>query len=228
MCGRFDRHRPVVEFGDVIDELDFSDGDPVAPSYNVAPSQKAAVACRTDSGIRLLDLTWGLVPSWLTREGFSKPINARAETVADKPMFRDAFRRARCLVLCDGYYEWRSEKAGVKQPYYITTINGDPFVMAGIWAQNTNFDKAMIESFCVITTEANDSCREVHHRMPLILEKNQHDKWLSNAKLDSDTAAVLLKPPRQEMKLRPVSRYVNAPANNGPQCIASLQNQETV
>ena len=110
MCGRFDRHRPVAEFGDVINGLDFSDDDPVVPSYNVAPSQRAAVVCRTDAGVRLLDLTWGLVPTWLKREGFSKPINARAETLADKPMFRDAFRKTRCLVLCDGYYEWRSEK----------------------------------------------------------------------------------------------------------------------
>lgn len=228
MCGRFDRHRPVVEFGDVIDGLDFSDGDPAAPSYNVAPSQRATVACRTDSGVRLLDLTWGLVPSWLKREGLSKPINARAETLSDKPMFRDAFRGTRCLVLCDGYYEWRPEKTGGKQAYYITTVDNDPFVMAGIWAQNTNFDRTTIESFCVITTEANDSCREVHHRMPLILSCDKHKEWLSNRRLDSDTVAAVLKPSCQEMKLRPVSRYVNAPANNGPLCIASLQDQENV
>ena len=228
MCGRFDRHRPVAEFGDVIDGLDFSDDDPVAPSYNVAPSQRAAVACRTDAGVRLLDLTWGLVPTWLKREGFSKPINARAETLADKPMFRDAFRMTRCLVLCDGYYEWRSEKTGVKQPYYITTLDGNPFVMAGIWAQNANFDQTVIQSFCVITTEANDSCREVHHRMPLILNKTEHKEWLSDGRLDANTEAAIIQPSCQEMKLKPVSRYVNAPANNGPQCIASFQDQETV
>ncbi|MEK9785013.1 MAG: SOS response-associated peptidase [Gammaproteobacteria bacterium] len=223
MCGRFDRHRPVSAFTEVIDGVSSFDESLVPESYNVAPSQRAAAARSVDGRATLVSLQWGFVPAWSKNPQLSRPINARAETLAEKPMFRDAFRTGRCLILCDGYYEWRVAPGEAKQPFYITLESAEPFVMAGLWARNEGLQDGPIESFCVVTTEANESCRAVHHRMPLILEKKHHARWLESTRLDTSSAAVLLKVPDSRMGLTPVSRFVNSPANNGPQCIAPIE-----
>ncbi|HCX86756.1 MAG TPA: hypothetical protein DG761_01885 [Gammaproteobacteria bacterium] len=224
MCGRFDRHRTVAGFLEVIDAPDLpgQDTDPVAPSYNIAPSQQAAAVCVTDTGPRLAPLTWGFVPAWAKNPRMPRPINARAETLAQKPMFRDGFRTRRCLVLCDGYYEWQRRADGSKQPFHITLEDGAPFVMAGLWARNTTLTAEVIESFCVITTEASEFCREIHPRMPLILERTHHQEWLKASSLDLDTATAMLETCPQPLHLSPVSRFVNSPANDGPECISPI------
>ena len=226
MCGRFDRHRPVSDFLEVIDAPDLIvQDDSVAPSYNVAPSQQAAVVCATDTGPRLTPLTWGFVPAWAKDLKMPKPINARAETLGQKPMFRDGFRASRCLVLCDGYFEWQRQADGAKQPFYITPEDGTPFVMAGLWAQNTTLTAEAIESFCVITTEASEFCRDVHPRMPVILERTHHREWLKASSLDLDAATAMLTSYSQPLHLAPVSRFVNSPANDSPQCISPIRGE---
>ena len=227
MCGRFDRHQPVAEFLEVIDapDLIIRDADPVAPSYNIAPSQQAAVVCATDTGPRLTPLTWGFVPAWAKDLKMPKPINARAETLGQKPMFRDGFRASRCLVLCDGYFEWQRQADGAKQPFYITPEDGTPFVMAGLWAQNTTLTAEVIESFCVITTEASEFCRDVHPRMPVILQRTHHREWLKASSLDLDAATAMLTNYSQPLHLAPVSRFVNSPANDSPQCISPIREE---
>ena len=224
MCGRFDRHRPVSDFLKVIDAPDLivQSNDSVAPSYNVAPSRAAAVVCATDTGPGLRSLTWGFVPAWAKNPKMPKPINARAETLGQKPMFRDGFRASRCLVLCDGYFEWQRHADGTKQPFYITLEDGAPFVMAGLWAHNTTLTAQPIESFCVITTEASEFCRDIHPRMPMILDRTHHQEWLKASSLDLDTATAILRPISQRLRSSPVSRFVNSPANDSPQCISPI------
>ena len=226
MCGRFDRHRPVSDFLEVIDAPDLIvQDDSVAPSYNVAPSREAAVVCATDTGPSLRPLTWGFVPAWAKDLKMPKPINARAETLGQKPMFRDGFRASRCLVLCDGYFEWQRQADGAKQPFYITPEDGTPFVMAGLWAQNTTLTAEVIESFCVITTEASEFCRDVHPRMPVILQRTHHREWLKASSLDLDAATAMLTSYSQPLHLAPVSRFVNSPANDSPQCISPIRGE---
>jgi len=226
MCGRFDRHRPVSDFLEVIDAPDLIiQDDSVAPSYNVAPSREAAVVCATDTGPSLRPLTWGFVPAWAKDLKMPKPINARAETLGQKPMFRDGFRASRCLVLCDGYFEWQRQADGAKQPFYITPEDGTPFVMAGLWAQNTTLTAEVIESFCVITTEASEFCRDVHPRMPVILQRTHHREWLKASSLDLDAATAMLTNYSQPLHLAPVSRFVNSPANDSPQCISPIREE---
>jgi putative SOS response-associated peptidase YedK len=224
MCGRFDRHRPVTDFLEMIGipGLVFGEGHSVAPSYNVAPSREAIAVCAGDAGTAPKALVWGFTPAWAKNPKMPKPINARAETVAEKPMFRDGFRSSRCLVLCDGYYEWQRQADGTKQPFYLTVEDGAPFLMAGLWARNTTLAESPVESFCVITTEANASCRQVHPRMPLILNPEHHEAWLNPSSLNLDTVAEMLRPPTNAMRLSAVSRFVNSPNNDSPQCIAPI------
>ena len=225
MCGRFDRHRALADFTEAIEGLRLPGDDLLPGSYNIAPSQQAAAVCASEEGPKLCSLQWGLVPGWARKEGLSRPINARAETVAEKPMFRESFKTGRCLVLADGYYEWRSAAGSAKQPFYITLENGAPFVMAGIWAKNTALAPNPIESFCLITTDANASCKEVHHRMPLILHRDHHAKWLAGSKLTEDEAQSMLQPYPGGLRLTPVSRFVNSPANNSAECIRPMNNE---
>jgi len=226
MCGRFDRHRPVSDFLEVIDAPDLIvQDDSVAPSYNVAPSREAAVVCATDTGPSLRPLTWGFVPAWAKDLKMPKPINARAETLGQKPMFRDGFRASRCLVLCDGYFEWQRQADGAKQPFYITPEDGTPFVMAGLWAQNTTLTAEVIESFCVITTEASEFCRDVHPRMPVILQRTHHREWLKASSLDLDAATAMLTSYSQPLHLAPVSRFVNSPARCTGDCHSPIREE---
>jgi len=222
MCGRFDRHTPLSAFEDVVDGLSASESHLIAESYNIAPSQNAAVIRGSDRGPELVPLHWGFVPAWSKNKSLSRPINARGETLSEKAMFKDAFKSARCLVLCDGYYEWQKSSEGSKTPFYITPVSDKPFVMAGLWARNEALEGKPIETFCIITVEANASCKEVHHRMPLILDVERHREWLVSKALAADAKAAMLRVPDIAMRLTAVSRFVNSPANNSPQCIAPI------
>jgi len=223
LCGRFDRHRPVADFIEVVDSLILDEPESAPPSYNIAPSQQALVVCRSESGPVVRALQWGLVPAWVKTPKMARPINARAETIAQKPMFRDAFKASRCLVLCDGYYEWQLRPDGSKQPYRLALEGGAPFVMAGLWARNTRFTVEPLNTFCIVTTQASSHCKDIHPRMPVILDREHHQQWLDESSQSLDTIAAMLRPYEKELSVTPVSRIVNSPANNGPQCIAPLQ-----
>jgi putative SOS response-associated peptidase YedK len=191
--------------------------------YNIAPTQAVPVVRQTGSRRELALLRWGLIPHWAREErtGYSM-INARAETVAQKPAFRAAMRTRRCLVPADGFYEWRA--AGrVKQPYHIRLRDADVFAFAGLWEHWTGEDGREIESFTIIVTDANEQLRPIHDRMPVILSPGDYALWLDPAVRDPQRLMPLLKPyPSERVLLTPVSPRVNSPGNDDPDCIAPV------
>jgi putative SOS response-associated peptidase YedK len=166
-------------------------------------------------------LRWGLVPPWAEDQKIgNRLINARAETAAGKPSFRAAFKRRRCLVPADGFYEW--QKVGrAKQPYYIRLKDGAPFAFAGLWEHWQGADGEIIESCTLLTTEANDLMRPIHERMPVMLKPEDFGRWLDrDAPAGKALAALLCPYPAEAMTAYPVSAHVNNPRNDGPACVA--------
>lgn len=211
MCGRFAFYSPA----EAAAELFGASGTlAVKPRYNVAPTQPVA-SIRTagpEDERELVLLRWGLVPFWAKDPAIgNRMINARAETVAEKPAFRAAYRRRRCLVLADGFYEWHKEGSG-KVPYFISLASEQPFAFAGLWEhwQSKESDD-VIESATLITSGANAFMSRLHHRMPVILEPAMADRWLAGEDGVID-AAVDKTPP---LRAWPVSRTVNSPQNEG-------------
>ena len=221
MCGRFTLTSPDSGIAAQFSLLDLP---PLEPRYNIAPTQPvAAVRMAVEGAAReLVMLQWGLVPSWAKDPQVgSRLINARSETVAEKPAFRDALRRRRCLVLADGFYEWQKLDGG-KQPFYFRLRGGGAFGFAGLW-ERWQGPPGIIESCTLITTEANDLLRSVHDRMPVILHPRDHDLWLDRGIRQSELLIPLLRPyPSEEMTAYPVSRRVNSPENDDTQCIEPL------
>jgi putative SOS response-associated peptidase YedK len=167
-------------------------------------------------------LRWGLVPSWADDPAVgNRLINARAETVASKPSFRAAFRQRRCLVPADGFYEWQKQ-AGKKQPFYIHLRGGGPFAFAGLWERWQGADEP-IESFTIVTTEANELVRSLHERMPVILPREAYKHWLDPAYAKLEELQALLRPyPAEEMAAFPVSTRVNSPRVDDAACIVPV------
>ena len=213
----------MADFIEAVDGLTLDEPESAPPSYNIAPSQRALIVRGSELGPVVHALHWGLVPAWAKTSKMVRPINARAETVAEKPMFRDAFKVSRCLVLCDGYYEWQLRPDGSKQPYRLALEGSAPFVMAGLWARNTRFTAEPLETFCIVTTQASSRCNDIHPRMPVILDREHHQQWLDRSLQSLSAIVAMLRPYEKELSVTPVSRIVNSPANNGPQCIAPLQ-----
>lgn len=190
------------------------------PRYNIAPTQPVpTVLLRNESQRQLQLLHWGLIPSWAKdpRMG-AKMINARAETIAEKPSFRSAFRRRRCLIVADGFYEWqRRDKR--KQPYYFRVGAGELFAFAGLWEHWQNAAGDEIESCTIVTTDPNDLMQSIHDRMPVILHPQDYDRWLDPA-TESSRLLELLRPfEANEMQHYPVSLEVNNPRHDSPNCI---------
>lgn len=213
----------MADFIEAVDGLTLDEPESAPPSYNIAPSQRALIVRGSELGPVVHALHWGLVPAWAKTSKMVRPINARAETVAEKPMFRDAFKVSRCLVLCDGYYEWQLRPDGSKQPYRLALEGSAPFVMAGLWARNTRFTAEPLETFCIVTTQASSRCNDIHPRMPVILDREHHQQWLDRSLQSLSAIVAMLRPYEKDLSVTPVSRIVNSPANNGPQCIAPLQ-----
>jgi putative SOS response-associated peptidase YedK len=221
MCGRYSFTSPLEAVRRL---FAVSGGGNLAPRYNIAPTQPAVVvrpSPKPDQERELAILTWGLVPSWAKDPSMAaKLINARAETVAEKPSFRNAFRRRRCLVPADGFYEWKAAPGG-KQPYRIAFEDERPFAFAGLWEHWQGADGSEIESFAIVTTEANELLRPLHPRMPVILDPEQHAPWLDPA---TEDAALLLGPyAGRGLRCYPVSRHVNNVRNDDPECIRPLK-----
>ncbi len=168
-------------------------------------------------------LKWGFIPAWAQDPAIgNRMINARADTVAEKPAFRDAFRRRRCLMVADGFYEWQKTN-GKKQPYFIGMRDESPFAFAGLWECWADPFSGPIESCALITTDANDIVRPIHDRMPVILEPKSYDKWLDPEVGDKAELRELLVPlPAEKMKTYPVSTLVNKVENNSPECAAPV------
>jgi putative SOS response-associated peptidase YedK len=220
MCGRFTQRSKLNL---LLQQFAIEDHDPhyqLDPRYNIAPSQDVAVVRMINQGQRQLAmLRWGLIPSWADdpKIGY-RMINARSDSVATKPSFRTAFKRRRCLIPADGFYEWKNE-GKTKQPYLIELTGGELFAFAGLWESWRGADPP-IESCTIITTEANELLSELHDRMPVILSPNDYQPWLDPANEDRESLERLLDPyPASQMRYIAVSTTVNNARNEGPECI---------
>ncbi len=195
MCGRYS----ITTAPEALRALFAFEGQPnLAPRFNVAPTQSVPVVRRQDDGSRQLSqLRWGLVPFWAKDLSIgAKMINARAETVAEKPSFRQAFAKRRCLIPADGFYEWRPGKAakGPKQPFRIEFEGRQPFAFAGLWESwGSRSEGTRIESVTIVTTDANETLRSLHHRMPVILGPDVFESWLA-PETQSEELLALLRP----------------------------------
>ena len=222
MCGRFTLRvdlRSVVERFRLHDpaQLDWE------PRFNIAPTQTILAVRRNAAGEReLVGLRWGLIPSWAKDAAIgNRLINARAETVSEKPAFRAAYARRRCLVPADGYYEWMRGEKGQKQPYWIGLRDQPLFAIAGLWETWRDPKGARIESVTLLTTAANGATRSIHPRMPVILRPGLEPTWLGETDATRDELSACLMPYRSAaMNFFPVSSYVSRPQNEGPQCVA--------
>ena len=226
MCGRYSLTSPLEELCEV---FGFTERPNLAARANIAPSQEvAAVRLGEDESEprRFVWLRWGLIPAWAKDAGVgSRMINARAETVAEKPAFRAAFRARRCLILADGFYEWRAE-GGRKQPYRIARPDGRPFAFAGLWERWQDPEGGeKVESCSIVTTEANDLLRPIHPRMPVILDEDAFGLWLA-PETAREAALALLKPCAPgELTCYRVSPRINSPANDDLALIEPLEGE---
>jgi putative SOS response-associated peptidase YedK len=215
VCGRYAFYSPAEA---VRRTFALDDVPALEPRYNIAPTQDVPAVRAGEEGARSFAmLHWGLVPRWARERAIgNRMINARAETVAEKPAFRDAFRRRRCLVLTDGWYEWQVAPGG-KQPGFIRTAAGQPFAFAGLWERwQDHATGSMLESCTILTTEAAEGIRKIHERMPVVLAEADWDRWLDTAFSDAGTLSGLLRPfVAGALEAWPVSRQVNAPKNQG-------------
>lgn len=220
MCGRYTLFTPLERF---IERFHLSTLVNLAPHYNIAPSQSVPIVRESDGGRELAMLQWGLVPFWAKQVKTSyQMINARAETVATKPAFKNAFRQRRCLIPADGFYEWRAGPHS-KQPYYISLKDNDLFAFAGLWERWEGGTSEVIESCAIIVTAANELIQPIHDRMPVILEPEDYALWLNNESFDAARLNALLQPyPAEQMQAYPVSSRVNSPKNDDQGCVTPL------
>lgn len=221
MCGRFTlRHSGEA----IASAFGLNEVPQLQPRYNIAPTQLVSTVLGSlDSVHELHHLHWGLIPSWAKNSKMgARLINARAETVGEKPAFRSAFRHRRCLVVADGFYEWQRQE-NKKQPFYFRLQNDQPFAFAGLWERWKSPEGEEIQSCTILTTEANDLLRSIHNRMPVILDPKDYDLWLDPAVQNTEPLQQLLRPYQPEaMTSYAVSTKVNSPTNNTPECINSL------
>lgn len=218
MCGRY----ALISSPELIRRLLAYLDQPNFPlRYNIAPTQPVAIVRLAEGQRRFALVRWGLLPSWVKDpRTFSLVINARAETLNDKPAFRNAMKRRRCLIPADGFYEWKAE-GDRKRPCFVRMKDGGPFAFAGLWETWIGPNGEEMDSAVIVTVPANSLLRPVHDRMPAILEPAEHVPWLDSDHVDQKTAAMLLKPAREGLlEFHEVSTAVNRTANDGPDLIA--------
>ena len=228
VCGRINlRTSPVelAEFFDLFREPEW------LPRYNLGPMQQILVVRIKPDGVRLAEpVQWGLVPSW-SRDttGAAHMINARSDSVADKPAFRVPFRQQRCLIPASGFYEWQHIDRKTKQAWHIFRTDGQPLILAGLWEHWRAPDGDILESCAAMTTEANDSMAEIHTRMPVILSREMADVWLDPHLTDTVPLREMLVPcPSDWLAKNPVSQFVNQIHNDSPECIRPVKSLRTL
>jgi putative SOS response-associated peptidase YedK len=218
MCGRFTLRQPAHAVGE---QFGLDAVPAFEPRYNIAPTQSVlAVRHAAGTGKEAVFLRWGLVPSWASDLSIgNRLLNARAETIAEKPSFRAAFKHRRCLIVADGFYEWQSV-AGKKQPIHFRFRDGRLFAFAGLWEHWNVPDGPAIETCTILTTTSNELIRPLHDRMPVILDPDHREAWLDPQFADRDALQSWLIPwPAEEMTGVPASMRVNNPRNEGPACL---------
>ncbi|MGO9117515.1 MAG: SOS response-associated peptidase [Desulfomonilaceae bacterium] len=227
MCGRFVLMTPGAS---VAERFKLEEVPDLEPRYNIAPTQKVAIIrLNPETHQRRLGLAkWGLIPFWAKDSSIgNRLINARAESAAEKPAFRSAFKSRRCLVPADGYYEWKKGKGGQKQPYLARNADGSPFAFAGLWEKWQAPEDEVIESCTILTTDANDLTQSIHDRMPVILHPKDYDLWLDPQKKDPNLLKTLLRPyPSEEMIVKPVSPKVNKSTCDALDCVEAIHKTE--
>ena len=214
MCGRY----CITSAPEAIRALFRYREQPNFPArYNVAPTQPVPIVRMAEGEREFALVRWGLIPAWVKDpKGFSLLINARAESVNDKPAFRNAMKRRRCLFPADGFYEWKPERGG-KRPYFARPIGGGPMAFAGLWETWIGPNGEEMETAAIVTTEANQEMAAVHHRAPVIVPPEQFDLWLDCKNVDEKIAAELLAPaPDGSMQVYEISPAVNRVANDAP------------
>jgi putative SOS response-associated peptidase YedK len=222
MCGRFTLR---TRSASLIEQFGGAPPPELGLRYNIAPTQMVAIVrSAPDTSVRQWQMVrWGLIPSWAKDASIgNRMINARAESIADKPSFRTAFRRRRCLIPADGYFEWQ-KTGSAKQPYYIRLDDDRPFAMAGLWERWLNpATNEPLQSCTIITTQANPLTQPIHDRMPVILDMADYEIWLDPQMQDPERLGILLRPfEGSSLRADPVETYVNSPRNDDPRCIKS-------
>lgn len=217
MCGRFAR---IVSDRKLREKYRLRETPQLQERYNIAPSQPVAAVRDTDEGRELVLLRWGLIPSWSKDDKIGyKLINARSETVAEKPSFRSAFKQRRCVIPASGFYEWAKQGTGRKQPFFISPRDGELFSFAGLWECWHDPEGEVVESCTILTTTANEVMQPIHERMPVILGPSAEEQWL-DPRASADALRSLVVPYSSEgMEARPVGLWVNNPKNDGPKCL---------
>lgn len=220
MYGPHSRYR---EYFDTVDWPDFTD------RYNIAPSATVPIVRLAPDGRRVANLLrWGLVPHWAKDPAIGARLNnARAESVADKPSFRSAYRQRRCLVPAAGFYEWQATPEQRKQPWFIRLRHAEPMAMGGLWESWANPDGEILRTFCIVTTAANELMAPIHDRMPVIIAAQDRDVWLGPGVGDPERLQALLAPYQAaSMEAFPVSRRVSNAREEGPDLIAPIVTSE--
>lgn len=217
MCGRFTLATNTQKLAEAF--AGFEVPAELPARYNIAPTQPIAVVANNGEH-KVEFFHWGLIPSWAKDPKIgNQMINARAETLAEKPSFKNAYKRRRCLVLADGFYEWKKEEGSTKTPMYIRLASGDPFAFAGLWEMWQTAEDTIL-SCTIITTDPNDLMAQIHNRMPVILPPDAYQQWLDPAERSPDQLQSLLQPyPAELMTAYPISKMVNSPKNDSPTLI---------
>jgi putative SOS response-associated peptidase YedK len=221
VCGRFTQQRPTSELAEIFDAENLVADD--GGHFNVAPTDEAAVIVQRAERRAVVRYRWGLIPHWADDARIAaRTFNARAETIAVTPAFRGAFRRRRCLVPVDSFYEWKRQD-GLRQPYRILRGDGRPLVLAGLWAGRRDpLDGVVRRTFTILTTRANEAIAELHDRMPVILPEAAWATWLDGDGADIGELHGLLVPSDEPLEVYPVVRLVNNVRNDGPELVAPL------
>lgn len=227
MCGRY-VIEDFQELSETLRQIPFQSTFDFEPNWNAAPSQHLPVLIQRDGSLELREMQWGLIPAWLKPGEKPKvaPINARAETLAEKPMFRNLVKRHRCLVPANGFYEWR-RTGGPKQPYFIHLRDEPIMLMAGLYDVRTNEEGEKAGSYTIITGGPNDVMVDIHDRMPMIIHGEDVELWMDGDIDEMGPLEHLLQPvANEEIEKYPVSTKVNSVRNNGPELVEPIATQE--
>ena len=227
MCGRKTLTKDIQSIIEKMAIESWDDSELYQLNYNIAPTQSSPVMV-DKMGRHAKIMKWGLIPNWATDASIgSKLINARAETLLEKPSFQHLVPTQRCVVLADGYYEWkRSNSRAI--PYYICHPEKKILPMAGLWDIWKNISGENLFSYTIITTMSNSDLKEIHHRMPVILDNKNIDPWIKVHNISVANAMSLLEPYKNELKFHQVSTLVNSPRNNQIDCIRSVEDSENL